>query len=59
MDSSGFGMDEVYRSNVEIRTNTNEEETLQFGDFGSVIVQSAREVQICLMTSLKLMIRRN
>jgi hypothetical protein len=44
MDSSGFGMDEVYRSNVEIRTNTNEEETLQFGDFGSVIVQSAREV---------------
>ena len=37
-------MDEVYHSNVEIRTNTNEEETLQFGDFGSVIVQSAREV---------------
>jgi hypothetical protein len=44
MDSSGFNMDEVYGNDVAPRTNTNAEETLQFGDFGSVIVQQADEI---------------
>jgi hypothetical protein len=44
MDSSGFGMEEVYGSDVRLRTNTNAEEPLQFVDFGSFIVQPATEV---------------
>jgi hypothetical protein len=44
MDFSGFTMDEVYGSDVGLQINTNAEDTLQFGDFGSVIVQWANEV---------------
>ena len=37
-------MDEVYPSSGGLLLTTNAEETLQFGDFGSVIVQSADEI---------------
>jgi hypothetical protein len=44
MASSGFTMDEVYASDAGLQIETNQEETLQFGDFGSVNIQSTDRI---------------
>ena len=45
-------MEEVYPSNGGLQLTTNPEETLQFGDFGSEILQSADEIADLSMNSV-------